>query len=75
MESPATGDWIDMRAAAELAGIPVHRMRKLVRRGAVKIRKMPGLRADVSAASVRELAIKSVRPADKGVIAAEAVAP
>jgi predicted site-specific integrase-resolvase len=53
--------WISLRAASNRLGIPVHTMRRLVRRGIVKTRRLPGTRPVVSEADVDRLDRDSTR--------------
>jgi excisionase family DNA binding protein len=63
--APDTGAerWLSVRAAANRLGIPPYTMRRLVRRGIVKTRRLPGMRPLVSEADVDRLARVHTAPA------------
>jgi hypothetical protein len=54
--------WISVRAASDRLGIPAHAMRRLVRRGIITTRRLPGMRPLVSEADVDRLARESTQP-------------
>jgi excisionase family DNA binding protein len=62
--TPDTGSerWISVRAASDRLGISRHTMRRLVQRGIVRTRRLPGTHPLVSEADVDRLARDHTSP-------------
>lgn len=55
--------WLSVRAAADRLGIPPHTMRRLVRRGIIRTRRLPGTHPLVCECDVDRLAQDHTTPA------------
>jgi len=63
MKTSHEGEWLTVRAAAELVGVRRSTMRALANRRGVAALRLPGARPLLCAEEVRKLAKASVKPA------------